>query len=474
MLPAAIHSAIHNTFESMSLLKRPTILIASGILLQLATLAPVWSQLSDPSSPTALPGGSVLSGKNPLAKGQGAASPSNSNLTPEQRQARQQAKRAAELKAEEFRMTTFGVIPASDNSPLAASFRKASENLRDAIADFTLAHVRIQHRLKEELPDGVREKWLEKLKEANTSLIAYRNAAADLYASDPTQYAGVGSMLKEMLIDDGQTDRLDHWIDPAKKILDAKTLVDEDVLLYAGYAGFFEGDFDLVRRAWADLQSTQKLGPQESIMLSQIDEIEKSWAAELLRRQEDKSKNNPQVRILTTKGEIVVELFEDDAPESVANFVYLVEQGYYTRKPFFFVKEHLLAQTGCEKGDGKGNAGYGIKPEFDLPTHRNHFRGSLAFPVGMNADPAQGSLSFAGSQFYFTFLPLPLADERNAVFGRVVSGIEILGLLKIVDLTDEETRKDPNIRPDTIIRAEVINKRPHDYQPTPVVGRLPR
>jgi hypothetical protein len=146
------------------------------------------------------------------------------------------------------------------------------ELLSSKVADFTLAHVRIQHRLKEDLPDGVREKWLEKLKESNTSLIAYRNAAADLYASDPTQYAGVGSMLKEMLIDDGQTDRLDHWIDPAKKILDAKTLVDEYVLLYAGYAGFFEGDFDLVRRAWADLQSTQKLGPQESIMLSQIDE----------------------------------------------------------------------------------------------------------------------------------------------------------------------------------------------------------
>ena len=329
MLLFAIRSATHKTLESMSLLRRPTILIANGILLLLATLAPVWSQLTDPSSPTALPGGSVLSGKNPLAKGQGAASPSNSNLTPEQRQARQKAKRDAELKAEELRMTTFGVIPPSDNSPLAVSFRKASDNLRQTIADFTLAHVRIQHRLKEELPNGVREKWLEKLKESNDALIAYRSAAADLYASDPTQYAGVGSMLKEMLIDDGRTDRLDHWIDPAKKILDAKTLVDDDVLLYAGYAGFFESDFDLVRRAWADLQSAQKLGPQESILLSKIDEIEKSWADELLRRQEDKTKNNPQVRVLTTKGEIIVELFEDDAPESVANFIYLVEQGYY-------------------------------------------------------------------------------------------------------------------------------------------------
>lgn len=470
MLPAAIHTAFH----TMSLLPRPTSRLASGILICLATLAPVWSQSSDPSSPPILPGGSVLSGKSPLAKGQGAASPSNSNLSPEQRQARQQAKRDAELQAEEFRMTTFGVIPPTDKAPLAAAFQKASDNLRDAIANLTLAHVRIQHRLKEQLPEGVREEWLEKLKESNQALVDYRLAAAELYASDPTLYAGVGSMLKEMLIDDGKTDRLDHWIVPAKKLLDAKTLVDDEVLLYAGYAGFFEGDFELVQRAWAELQSTQKLGPQEAIMLSKIDEIQTSWAKELQRREEDKSKNNPKVRIQTTKGEIVVELFEDDAPESVANFVFLVEQGYYTRKPFFFVKEHLLAQTGCEKGDGKGNAGYGIKPEFDLPTHRSHFRGSLAFPVGMNADPSQGSLSFAGSQFYFTFLPLPLADERNAVFGRVISGIEILGLLKIVDLTDEETRKDPSVRPDTIIRAEVLNKRQHDYQPTPVVGRLPR
>ncbi len=154
--------------------------------------------------------------------------------------------------------------------------------------------------------------------------------------------------------------------------------------------------------------------------------------------------------------------------------MYLVEQGYYNRKPFFFVKEHLLAQTGCEKGDGKGSAGYGVKPEADLPTRRNHFRGSLAMPVGNISDPSQGSLSFAGSQFYFSFVPLPLADERNAVFGRVISGIETIGLFKIVDMTDEETRKDHSLRIDTIIRTEVIRKRDHDYRPNPVIGRLPR
>lgn len=320
----------------------------------------------------------------------------------------------------------------------------------------------------------MREKWLEGLQESNKALRKYRESAAALFASDPKKYAGVGALLREMLISDGKADRLDHWIAPAKVLLDTNTLVDDEVLLYSGFAGLIEGDFELVKQAWTPLESAQKLGPQESILLAKLDEVKASWEQELKRREEDQTKNNPQVRILTTKGEIVVELFEDDAPESVANFVYLVEQGYYTRKPFFFVKEHLLAQTGCEKGDGKGNAGYGVKPEADSPTRRSHFRGSLGMPVGMNNDPAQGSMSFAGSQFYFTFVPLPLADERNAVFGRVISGIEVLGLFKIVDLTDEEARKDPSLRPDTVIRAEVIRKRDHDYRPTPVIGRLPR
>lgn len=463
--------------QSQRFPKRPlslATLSAFGNLIFATSACPVWSQLSAPSSPEKLPGGSVLSGKSPLAPGKGAATPSASNLSQEQRQARLQAQREAQEKAEELRMTTYGVVLPTDETPLAVAFRKASDGFRDAIADYTDAHVRIQHRLKEELPEGAREKWLDRLRAANLALRAYRDAAAALYASDSTKYSGVGALLREMLISDGKSDRLDHWTGPAKVLLDAKNLADDEVLLYAGFAGLVDGDFELVKRTWTELANSQKLGPQESILLSKLDEIKASWDNELKRREEDQSKNNPQVRILTTKGEIVVELFEDDAPESVRNFIYLVEQGYYTRKPFFFVKEHLLAQTGCEKGDGKGNAGYGVKPEADSPTRRNHFRGSLGMPVGMNTDPAQGSLNFAGSQFYFTFLPLPLADERNAVFGRVLTGIEVLGLLKVVDLTDEEARKDPSLKPDTVIKAEVIRKRDHDYRPTPTVGRLPR
>lgn len=456
-------------------------LIAKSFLgaLCFALCNPVWSQLSPPSSPETLPGGSVPAGQSPLLPGKGttpkgAAVPSSSKLTPEERQARLLAQQESKNKAEEFRMTTYGMISPEDQSPLAVAFRKASDHFVEAIANYSLAHVRIQHRLKEALPEGSREKWLEQLREANESLKAYRQAAAELFASDPEKYAGVGALLREMLIFDGKNDRLDHWIGPAKVLVQTKTLADEEVLVNAGYVGLIEGDFEFVKQAWSTLEASQKLGPQEATILAQIDAIKDSWEKELLRREEDKSKNNPQVRIQTTKGDFIVELFEDDAPESVNNFIYLVEQGYYTRKPFFFVKEHLLAQTGCEKGDGKGSAGYGVKAEANLPTSRKHFRGSLALPVGANNDPSLGSVSFAGSQFYIAYLPLPPVDERNAVFGRIISGIEVIGLFKPVDLTDEETRKDQSIRPDTVIRAEVLRKRDHDYRPTPIIGRLPR
>jgi cyclophilin family peptidyl-prolyl cis-trans isomerase len=209
-------------------------------------------------------------------------------------------------------------------------------------------------------------------------------------------------------------------------------------------------------------------------MLGEIPSIAESWKNELARREEDKTKNNPRVEIMTTKGTMVVELFEDDAPESVANFIYLVENGYYTRKPIFLVKQHWLAQTGCEKGDGKGSAGFTIKSEAQEPTRRSHFRGSLAVPIGFNAQTQQVDFNSGGAQFYFSFLPLPLVDGRHTVFGRIETGMEVMGMFKVLNLTDEEERKNQELRPDTIIRAKVLSKRDHEYRPTPVFGKLPR
>lgn len=418
--------------------------------------------------------GQSLAVAQPPGQSSGAAIPSTSKLTPEERQQRKAAKLQQEMEAEQARVDTFGMVAKDDPNPLAAEYRQAVADFQKATAEFADAHARIEFRLTEELSDPAREKWLEALKQSFQQMVLWRNKGAELYTSDPVKYESVGLMLREMLISDGKLDRLDRWTYGAKALLAGGKLVDEEVLLYAGYTGFVECDFELATQAWSKLAEAGKLPEQESIILAQIPTIAKTWEEELLRLQADQAKNNPRVEILTSKGVMEIELFEDDAPESVSNFIYLVESGYYNRKPIYLVKQHWMAFTGCEKGDGKGTAGYSIRSEAQAKTHRNHFRGSLALPIGINTQTNQIDPDSGGSQFYFTFLPLPILDGKHTVFGRVVGGIETLGFFKVVNLTDEEERKDPNTRADTIVRARVLSKRDHEYKPTPIKGRLPR
>ena len=164
-----------------------------------------------------------------------------------------------------------------------------------------------------------------------------------------------------------------------------------------------------------------------------------------------------------------MELFEDDAPEATKSVVYLVEKGFYNRKSFFRVEQHSVVQTGCEKGDGTGDAGYTFR---EPANNRKHFRGSCGIALGSAngvADSDSGS-----SQFYIACLPLNHLDSDYAVFGRIVEGIEILGLLKRMNLANEEERKENKIPPDFILSAKVLSKRDHDYKPTVVRGKLYR
>jgi cyclophilin family peptidyl-prolyl cis-trans isomerase len=413
-----------------------------------------------------------------LASGQESSSdvatPSPRQLTPEERQERKQARLQKEQEAAQQRIATFGVIPEDDRTPLADAYRTATEEFRKATAELADIQARLQFRIDPHVPEKDRYRWLDKLKNNYDKLVAMRNAAAELVLSDPTRYESVALMLREMLITEVAADRSDHWSRGARAILSCENLVTEDVLLNAGYAGFSTCDWELATLAWSPLAKQGKLPEIETRMLQEIPRIREAWAIELERRKQDVAKDNPRVEFLTTKGVMEIELFEDEAPESVANFIYLVEQGYYDRKSFFLVRRHWLAQTGCEKGDGKGTAGYTIAFEGDAPDHRNHYRGSVAIPLGVDVEKQIIDPNSGGAQFYFSMMPLPLFDGKHAVFGRVVSGIEVLGLLKEINLTEEEQRKDPSLQPDRVVAARVLKKRSHEYRPTPALGRLPR
>ncbi len=94
----------------------------------------------------------------------------------------------------------------------------------------------------------------------------------------------------------------------------------------------------------------------------------------------------------------------------------------------------------------KGEAG-------DEKVYRHHFRGSISMALGGDADSG-------GSQFFLTFVPTTHLDGKHTVFGRVIEGMEVLSRLK---------RRDPENNPldagDTILKATVVRKRNHPYQP---------
>ncbi len=112
----------------------------------------------------------------------------------------------------------------------------------------------------------------------------------------------------------------------------------------------------------------------------------------------------------TSKGDIRLELFPDQAPVTVASFVNLVKRGFYDGLKFHRVINDFMIQGGCPKGRGTGGPGYKFEDEFDKSLrHDRPGRLSMA-----NAGPGTN-----GSQFFITHVPTPWLDDAHSIFGQV-------------------------------------------------------
>ncbi len=116
--------------------------------------------------------------------------------------------------------------------------------------------------------------------------------------------------------------------------------------------------------------------------------------------------------IKTNKGTISLKLFEDKAPLTVANFVNLVNRGFYENITFHRVINDFMIQTGCPLGTGTGGPGYEFKDEFH-PELKHNKAGILSMA---NAGPGTN-----GSQFFITHLETPWLDNHHTVFGEVIN-----------------------------------------------------
>ena len=119
----------------------------------------------------------------------------------------------------------------------------------------------------------------------------------------------------------------------------------------------------------------------------------------------------------TDKGNIVVQLFAKEAPETVNNFMFLARDGFYNGITFHRVIPGFMAQGGDPTGTGRGGPGYKFADEFN-PALRHDSPGILSMA---NAGPNTN-----GSQFFITHGPTPHLDNHHAVFGKVTDGMDVL------------------------------------------------
>jgi cyclophilin family peptidyl-prolyl cis-trans isomerase len=229
----------------------------------------------------------------------------------------------------------------------------------------------------------------------------------------------------------------------------------EDRAVYesAARAAFACSEFDLAERYLRVLAKGEGRKSRSKNRLRLIAPYREAWASEQeLRQAEQLAADLPRVLLRTERGEIELELFENEAPNTVANFIGLVERGFYDGLTFHHVLSPFGAQAGCPHGDGTGSPGYFIPHEFDKPDHRIHFRGSLGTVTeGPYAN---------GCQFCLTFQPRPEREGRSTVFGRIVRGIEVLARLQRRSVDQLDTR----IHADRILTARVLRKRNHEYK----------
>lgn len=299
------------------------------------------------------------------------------------------------------------------------------------------------------------------------------------YAQSPEENKDLVNFIDQSLIYFMQTDQYEDALDLAQKILNMK-IQDFRVIRNGAFAALYANDFDTAEEL---LNQIKELGIMNNFGISQSDfqylKIWKEqWAREKkLREAERRAGDLPRVVLATTQGEIELELFENEAPNTVANFIYLVEKGFYTNLDFQRVIQGFVAQgggtellketnlDGTLKKRGDGTPGYSIHDELG-ENQRMHFRGALSMA---NAGPNTG-----GSQFFITFRPNTDLDGRHTVFGRVVRGMDVPSRFVHRD-PGPKPEKPGVIMPDKILSARVLKKRNHPYSPImiPNKGQLP-
>ena len=324
---------------------------------------------------------------------------------------------------------------------LLGQMRSIREKYKDADDDELLA---------------LREQF-EELKSQGKQLIPQlRDAAEKAYAEAPNENREISWLLLNFAQD--AVSKQEHpTAARITSLLAENDCVEKGLYVLAGKSAFHSGSFENAVKYLERAGQDGSLLSEDQMLLNNARDYAEFWKEEQeLREAEAAADDLPRVKLATTKGEIVVELFENEAPQTAGNFVSLVEQGFYDGLKFHRVIDGFMAQGGCPQGDGRGGPGYHIYCECHQDNYRKHFRGSLSM--------AHAGRDTGGSQFFLTFTSTTNLNGKHTVFGRVIEGLDVL---------DQIERIQPDAppggpEPDKINSAKVLRKRDHEYVPTKV------
>jgi cyclophilin family peptidyl-prolyl cis-trans isomerase len=351
---------------------------------------------------------------------------------------------------------SFVAISRADEPPTspAEAFQAANREwkaLDKRLSDLTSAYSKATPAARDE----IKKQYKELVAQSEELLPKLRAVAEAAYVAAPNKDAEVLRTLIGMVAYDYRHDEYESAM-ALTRLLESNKCDEPALYAVAGAAAYNADDYETAAKWLGIADKAGKLDERGKELLAELPEQKKAYAHELaIRQKEAAAADLPRVKLETNKGTIVIELFENEAPQAVGNFVSLIEKKFYDGLTFHRVLAGFMAQGGDPEGTGSGGPGYHIYCECSKPEARKHFRGTLSM--------AHAGTNTGGSQFFLTFRPTTHLNGRHTAFGRVVEGMDVLAKLQ---------RRDPQAAsppvPDKIVKAEVLRKREHKYEPTKV------
>ena len=351
---------------------------------------------------------------------------------------------------------------------LNAELDKLTPGFRQSLKAMWTAKARYQHSTKAESYDYGKT-WRENAIEGQKTYQKIKELSMQIYLKTEKPTKDQFELALGMALGSADEGRVGIANRVLKKML--KQHPDEKrVWANAGRVAVFTNDFEIADRLLqAEPKLIEDLPNEERILFQTLEKFGERWTKEKeIRKVEAEADDLPRVELTTSKGKIVIELFENEAPHTVGNFIHLVESGFYNDAFFHQVLRNFRAQAGLYFKDGRPKpTDYEIVSESKLDNARDIFRGSIAtLPKGNTAGAAEFSIYTAPNAFASEEYP-------ETVFGRVISGMDVADVLKVNSrfrkgsaVSEPVNFKKGNMPDDYILSAKVLRKRPNvDYQP---------